>query len=533
MSEKIRKILPAESSSHKFTITTKQMQDYGVETPVCGATELVTVKDGAGRLEVFSIGSDGYLYQLRRDGFDGSHWRLRRLPWRARALAAVPQRDGTDRVYFLDMKGERTSLTSVYELVPTQDGRLRKSRRGRLSTTDPRVYGVSGLAGVETSDGSNVLVTALAAHPPGAASNWVLVFRERRGFGALSTAETHGVVATRVVVASPEPGSAEWPGIGLAMIYDGGLRLEWGVRSGPLLQTEPVALPSLADAADLAVVTDGAGRLRLFALDTAGRLHVLAQVGTVDGRPVWAPGWTAIDTATAEGERAYLRRVKAVRTGSGDLVVFAVDEEDRLHAVSESPDGWGLIEDLGVEAAHFDAAVDAEGRLELFAVSRSDHFVRLAWGADARPSREIIEWDAASGERKILNVYRTCLAIFNEDDGVAPGVPVYVTASRQVSAVVNGLSYALNPSEPVTIETNAFGKVTVLFEEHGNEPVPSLKFEADFLDGGILDVCPRRKAQVYVESITRDELLSCARSESKMHLIPEDTLILQTCECLP
>jgi len=526
MPKRIRKTLPAESSTHKFTITTKQMQDYGVETPICGATELVTVKDGAGRLEVFSIGSDGYLYQLRRDGFDGTYWRLRRLPWRAQALAAVPQRDGTDRVYFLDMKGERTHRTSVYELVPAQDGRLHKSRRGRLATTDSRVYGVSGLAGVETSDGSNVLVTALAAHPPGAASNWVLIFRDSRGFGALSKAETHGVVATRVAVVSPEPGSVEWPGLGLVMVFDGKLRLEWGVRSGPLLQTEPVALPDLDDAVEIDVTSDGAGRLRIFALDTAGRLHVLTQAGTADGRPVWAPGWTAIDTSTAEGERTHLRRIRAVRKGDGHLVVFAVDEDDRLHALWESPDGWSLIEDLGIDGAHFDAAVDADGRLELFAVSRSDHFVRLFWGEDGRFSREIIEWDAASGERKILNVYRTCLAIYNEDDGVVPGVAVYITANRRVPAVVNGLSYALNPSEPVTAETNAFGKVTVLFEEHGNEPVPSLTFKADFLDGGLLDVCPRRKAQVYVESITRDELLTCARAQSKMHLIPEDTLIL-------
>jgi hypothetical protein len=369
-------------------------------------------------------------------------------------------------------------------------------------------------------------VTALAAHPPGSASNWVLLFRDGRGVGALSTTGTQGVVATRVAVLAVEPGSARWPELGLALIYDGRVCIEWGVQSGPLLQTEPIEVPEIEGAVEIDVASDHAGRLRLFVLDAAGRLHVLAQTGSVEGRPIWASAWQTLDTSTAEAERTYLRQLKSHRTAEGDLIVLATDHDDNLFAITESGKGWGLIKDLETKAAHFDVGVDEKGHLEVFAVSRHDHFVRLARSEKGRFDRQVIEWDAASGECRILNVYRTGLSILNEDDGMVAGVKVYITANRQLSAVVNGLSYSLNPSEPVVALTNAFGKVNVIFEVQGKQSVPSLSFEADFLDG-VLNVCPQRNVQLYMESITREELLSCAAAQKRMHLIPENTVIQQ------
>lgn len=503
----------ARPGRHRFSISTRFMRDYGFEAPVSGATELVTARGPRGRLEVLSIGTDQRIHHFIRDA--AGKWSRLRWPWRASSLAVVPQRDGTDKVFFAELTvgepagpaGHEKKTVTVFELedlVSLEELGAEPRRRllGRFETTDPKVYGVGPLSGVQCRDGSNILVTALAARPGADMSRWVVLFGHRSSTGALSLSESKGVVARKVLVAGEDPGSTRWPHMTFVLLNGGVPRVEWGMRSGVLLQSEEIPVPELAEVAAIDVVRDHRGYLRIFALDRGHRIHVLAQTGGGDGdAPRFASAWRRLDAARADGSRPSFDRIRALRQRNGDLTLFALDGDDGLWSISEeaggSSDRWGGLAVIGIRAAHITAASTDDNRLEVFAVSRHNQLLWLRQRERRDGWRlESIGWDASSSEKIKLDVYRTGLTIFDGDyDAVVPGVPVRVTATEKMPSTVNGLTYTIGPDEPVLAETNAFGKLSVTFELTELRPAPALSFEAGSDEE--LDPFPDSEAHVY------------------------------------
>lgn len=514
---------------HRFAISTKFIRDFGIEAPVSGATQLVAARGHRGRLELFSIGTDQRIHHFSRD-FSGTWTRLR-LPWKASSLAVVPQRDGSDKVFFADFVVDEKRTVTVYEL----ENAGREPQRllvGRFVTTDPKVYGLGELSGLQCRNGSNILVTSLAARSGAHTSSWVVLFGHGSSTGALSLGEGKGVVARKVLVANEDPGSTRWPHMSFVLMDENGLRVEWGKRSGVLLQSERIPIPELLNVVEIDVARDHRGYLRIFALDRDHRIHVLCQTGGGGSHPPrWTSTWMSPDTTLADGSRPTFHRIFALRQGQGDLVLFALDTEDRLWSISEEDagtiDGWGRLEELGVRAAHLAVASTDESYVEVFAVSRQNELFRLSKSRRGENWHcEKVGWDASDSEKILHDVYRTGLTIFDEHQDTVAGVPIRVTATEKIPSTVNGLTYTLGPGEPVLAETNAFGKICVTFELTEKKRVPSLSFEAGFLDNGLLDVCPERKAHIYLKSGKKPAEQSWD-SRSEMYLIPEDTVIEQ------
>lgn len=545
--------IPAAHGRHRFSISTKLMQDYGIETPVCGATQLVTAKGAGGRQEVFSIGSDRHIHHFRRNEEgrnEGGRWSRRCLPWQAVSMAVVLQRDGSEKVYFAQLTDSQDGAgkaASVYEL---ENGGREPQRRlhGRFVTTDPNVYGLGPLSGVHLDDGSDLLVTTLATHPGNDSSSWLVLFGHRSSTGALSLGsgrslgDGRGVTAERVEVAPQDPGSIRWPHVALLLLDKGRLRLELGTRAGVLLQSRGVALPELVDVVDAKIVRDRRGNHKIFALDRRHRLFVLCQIGGGGERPPRFPAqWIELDCIQRDGSRPALRRLYPQRRGDGSLEVFALDAQDRLWSITERPErrdlprsprgdvaleAWGRLHDLGIHAAHLGAAPRLGQRAEVFAVSRQNQLLWLRRDQLENWRLERVGWDALDSERHRIQLYRTGLTVLDESHCAVAGVPVSITATERMPTTVNGLSYAIGPSDAVEVTTNAFGLISVTFETTDERPAPSLSFQAGFMDGQ-LDVNPERKAQLYLA----DTGAAPRTHGGEMHLIPQDTVLEPDSRC--
>lgn len=535
---------PNEASSHKFSITTRTLQEHGVSMPVSGATEAVAARGVHGNIELFTIGSDGVLNRFFRDSDDSLV--RQRLPFRAERLAAVPQVAGPDRVYFTEMsrrsRGKKRTLL-IYEIVLRDDGTVSRRRAGRMTTVDPQVYGVSPLTGISCRDGSDALLTSFAAHPPSDASSFALIFRRGRGFGLLSMSETGGIAASRVEAAPGDPLTVRWPFLPLFMLYEGRLRVEWGVHHGALVQSLPLELPELRsvngdrELIDFSLTRAADGNLRLFVLDADHSVYMLSQVsGVASEPPVWADSWVRVDTAIA-GLRPKLRRLHAVRH-NGRLMLFALDAGDRLYSLTEEDSGWQEPNRIATGVGHLAAREGENGRVELFAITRQDQLIWLRPNRAGRTEgsrKRLIAWQVDDQDRSLMTVYRTSLTIMNDDEGHVRNAPVSITADDAVTAVVNGQSYKLGPNQPIVARTNSFGLINVLFETQEGTKVPSLHFSADFLEGGTLDVSPQRKAQVFVAANPQTALpqqgteattgKATGQPTGQIHLIPEDTLL--------
>jgi len=510
-----------DMSAYKFTVKTQILEDYGVETPVSGANPLVAARRADGDVDLVAIGSDGLLHLLRRDPASPTGWRTRPLGLRADALAAVPQPDGTDAVFFAALERRRDERVALVHQIEEDPGEERFAARlaGRLVSTDPRVYGFGALSGTRLADGSTLLVTSLAAHPASAESSWAVLLRNGTGGGAISLAG-EPLVADKVWLCPEEPGSLAWPHVTLAVLRHGRLWVEWGVTDGPLVQTRSVRLPELAGVRAFDTVRDAEGRLHLFAIDEQRRLHSLEQTGGGGAEPPsWAPAWTRLDPHPDADVR--VETVRAYRCGA-KVAVFAIDPEDRLFQVRAArAGGW---RDLATRAAQLAVVPRPDGSVELLAVSRQNRLCRLFRGQDDTWRREPILWPVPEPPSWI-QVYRSGLTILDDRQDRVSGVSVRITADERLPMVVNGMSYAVGPGEPVEARTNPFGQVNVTFEV--SEPrggLPSLSFAAEVLDG-VLNVSPERKAHLFVKNATAAELLHPHRRSGEMFLIPENTIL--------
>jgi hypothetical protein len=184
---------------------------------------------------------------------------------------------------------------------------------------------------------------------------------------------------------------------------------------------------------------------------------------------------------------------------------------------------WEKVEDLGVKAARFTVFGGPDGRTEILAISRADRLIHLRNTGRGHWSRKNIAWRAeATGHRRHL--LRAALTVKHEGHGEASGLPVWVSATDRLSAVVNGLSHSLEPGTAIEVLTDALGKIDVAFEAESLDGVPSLNFEAEFLGEGMLAVCPAREVQLYIRKPVARQHDS---SVPDIYLIPEGTEVWQ------
>src|SRR5690349_18105921 len=68
--------MPNTTSTPQILVASKLMQYYRVFTAVSAATQIEAVRDRNGNLQLFTLGSDGYLYNLWQDPTSDTGWNM-------------------------------------------------------------------------------------------------------------------------------------------------------------------------------------------------------------------------------------------------------------------------------------------------------------------------------------------------------------------------------------------------------------------------------------------------------------------------
>ena len=299
------KLDTAARGRHRFSISTRFMQDYGIEAPVSGATQLATVKGRRG-VEVYSIGTDQRLHRFSREST--GKWSRTALPWKASSLAAVPQRSGSDKLFFAELSsaagGEeagscaKQKAVTVWEL-DDSGSELRRRLHGRFATTDPKVYGVRIFA-LDRGHRIHTLrqTGGGGAHPPRFTGTW------RRVDGV--RADGSGPAFDRIRALRHGDGEVS------LLALDGEDRL-WSISLDDAGQGRPEEVGIRAAHVAVAAADDGA---EAFAVSRQNQLLWLRKSALRDGWRVEKIGWDA--------SRAEKTRLDVYRTG---LTIFDEDHD--------------------------------------------------------------------------------------------------------------------------------------------------------------------------------------------------------------
>src|SRR5271166_5835026 len=80
----------------RLLVGSKLMQNYRVAKPVGGEAQVATTLDESGALQIFTVGTNGSVYNVYQDSRSDTGWSLRdtRFPGKAKLLAVGKARDG-------------------------------------------------------------------------------------------------------------------------------------------------------------------------------------------------------------------------------------------------------------------------------------------------------------------------------------------------------------------------------------------------------------------------------------------------------
>lgn len=240
----------------------------------------------------------------------------------------------------------------------------------------------------------------------------------------------------------------------------------------------------------VAVSTNGAGRLVVFAVDTAGALWQIAQATPTNG---WEP-WVHLGKPTSEGislnnpSTGHALAVKA--NHDGRLVAFAVASRAVWYA-EQTDGGWSAWHALGEPAGSggivsLDVARNHDGRLQLFAITYTNRIASrrqtepggawAAWDTDfphdtAVPLKSLIAGEHEDGRLELLaNVSDTVALVQQREPGgafeagfVASGLPV------TTKELIGPATIARNPDGTLEAALTREGKLVHLRQRAYNK----------------------------------------------------------------
>ncbi|HYC56151.1 MAG TPA: hypothetical protein VEL28_14550 [Candidatus Binatia bacterium] len=504
-------------AGYRAAVTTKLMHDYRVEAPATDGSRIGLVWNEASELDLVTIGTDRGLYHLYRDAGSATGWASHKLPLEYASDLLVTTSPGRpDRLFAV---GKIPGIpVSVVELIRQRDGRYTPSSFGSMLmfsdslSVAPCGSGLVAIGKSTTATYFDRLVCGILPHEA--------AFVLRQG--------TRGVAADKVVCL-PREGAA-WPHLTVVSLRDGALQAHRGMRESktvgddghalpappegaPIricyLDCDPIALPPLPSVTDFATVRTSQNEIMLLATDGSSDVHLI--MGTFDaGNPglvQWAPQWQRLQLTGKA--RPSLSRVCAVQLADGRTRVLLHEAvSGNLWITGWAGPGiavWDHAINLGIGGRGFAASVSHRQEMA-FATTDPDKGMR-AWTRTAGGGWRSESVHVTEGERIGQRCTRRVSVSFSDDQNTPVGSsPVTVRADDDIVVTLNGETFVIGPTSPRTVKTKV-GCVHVTASVTSSLHFPKLTFEADFLDGGRLEVRADSDVQDYFKTITGSQLL--------------------------
>jgi len=466
---------------------TKFMQNYRIASAANAGTEVVSIANGNGDVELFTVGSDGKIWNFYPDPASDTGYGSVSTGLTGTAIAAGV--DGSGHIVIFSAQG----LVIGYVAETAASGPSRWS--APATCTVPLPSGAQSIAKIDTMEvGGHLLVGALiGATGPLQQTLYHFVYSDWPSNGSAP------VFSATVVTINTL--NCVWTGLTYA-------NAAYTVLDTIILQftisTQQLTRPPLAgtfSSIDVDSVVDSTGNNQTFAILNDGNAYHLVGGGSV---PL---SWAQLTTSQS------YKQVRTVLDASGAAHVFMLSTSNRVYHLEPSAQQiGGYLEPAQIfgNTVQLGVATNAGGEIDLFAIGTAQNvithlFQEEASGNWANQRLEV----ATNGQVEDYASYTTDVQVVDSAGAPLANTPVNVWASEEARITVNGSTYFTGPKRPASVNTNDVAVVS-LAQEVGSLSAPTILISVPSLmsPGESVAVEQSADVQARLHTTTGDDLMA-------------------------
>jgi hypothetical protein len=505
-----------QPSGPRLLVDARFMQNYVVEAAVSSQGQIVTAQNATGDLEVFSIATNGDVYEIYPDPTSDTGWSRVAVGVTADWIAAGASTEHPI-VLFAANQGH------VSYVVQTPGAATRWSAPqplgGQLGTSAKVFAGT--VAG-------NLYLAVVAMSSAGSTGFTLTTYCSlwNSATPSLGTAMSGDLQQSTFVAGDwgLDGDAGIWPAF--YMMPANGLLYQCSLRntsehdatstltpmtSAPPGPPQPPGSSSVFMPPSLSVL-QGSGKPVLWA---------------VRGQMLWwlspSIGWTwHLQQASIP-----LLSVRAGWSAAGPAEVFAVSAANRLYRLQAVPTGvFGPLIELGQAVSQIAYGRNAQQYSQVFATSAGTNNLITVWQDPDTSDWNTTPIDVESlGTVRPIISYTTEITILDTIGQATRGCPVTISTPDLEMLTINGQTFWVDQARPATVTTNAVGTVTVVVASD-SLATPLLQVGTAFMGtGATVMIEPNADVQAQLRAVTGQQLLEAKDAAGNSLLVaPYNTL---------
>jgi hypothetical protein len=439
---RVRQSIPAPpppvntAAGPQLVTETKFMQQYRIASAAHGGGDIASVRNGAGQVEVFTVGTDGSVWNFYPDPSSDTGYSSVKTGLQASNVAAGVDNDGNIVVF----ASSNVVLNYVVE-VPGQTGAARWGSVQQASV--PMPLSPIAIARVYTQEIGGQLYVGVLTQMQNAVSGKTYAFSYSVWDAApgFFTYTPMKLSTLNCAWSGVSPGTAEFTCLDQAYL---GYQV-----STQSVRRYTTAAPFNSLSVDTA--TDSASNNQYFAVLDDGNLYHL--IG--GGANPWS--WAQLTQGMS------LLRVQADRDGAGAIHLFALGANGRVNHLPPVPGGgWGFPAPIETGTALMTVARNDGGDIELFLVGTAQGAMTHLLGDAGTGDWQSLALEVPTlGQVEEFISYSTDVSVYDAAGAPMPGAAVQVWASAQTQITVNGATYVVDPHTPANLVTSGAGTLSL------------------------------------------------------------------------
>lgn len=503
--------------------STKYMETFQLSRPALGGTDIVTYANRTGDLDLYTIGTAGEIYRLRRGEGSEAPYQDTDLHVRGRQLFLYTSgTEGSDTPNIMTL-GDNGQLSLAEFQTTTSTYYQRETKPANATETIRQFRGVRGITG-------NVYVNVMLDVP---GADYGLL---ANNFFKPGTSEWAGPVWAPV----SGPGGTQAQVKSIAMVSNSTVQsaiFAIGKDNAILFsetsdRTSELRALGTKKATALSVVVDAADRLNVFAVEEGtGKLLLKKEKKYQSGSLKQFDDWIYVDAS----QSVPLTEIYASITFDDMLQVFGIGTDGRLWRSGQVPGtgrnaepSWNVLFPLGNEiptdpgskATIFAVGRDRSGYAEAYTVAAGGDLTRFWQSPTSRQwFEQRVDLLRQDNDMVPVETHALEMVVLDEDGMPLSFAPVSIQASFLVTLFVDGRSYRCSQLNRVAAQTGPGGKL-VIYQQATALAAATIYLETTgTLAGSPIVVEPNLQLQEKLSALTVDEIKN-AKDASGNYLLP-------------
>ena len=440
----------ADTPAPQTVTETKFMQNYRVASPVNGGAEVAAVRNGTGDVELFTIGSDGTVWNFYPDPTSDTGYSGVSTGLQGATVSAGVDNNG-DIVVFA---GSGLQLFYVVEI---------DSANSRWSTPvavpvplPPSATRIANVIAQEIA--GQLYVGVLTKYTSAIGAIYSL---------AISTWQTNAPACQRTSM-NLSSVNCVWLGNSAqnaAFACVDNIIVAYVVATGQITR---YPMTATFQALSVDSVPDSAGNDQVWAVLADGNAYHLVSGG--NNQPY---SWVQMSQAMT------FRQLLVDKDGNGNVQIFAVSGDNGLYhwePLSSSPTGYSYPPiRIYQNAALVGLAGNDGGDIDLFVVGTAQSTLTHLFQEEISTNWQAEKVEVPKGGQiEEYTSYTSDLTAYDAAGALLVNSPVSVWASEETRVTINGATYFVDANRPARTSTNSAG-VLSLAQETGTLAIPALQ----------------------------------------------------------